>query len=119
MTHYSNLECSKRLQPILEKLGVRCDGWYSGGTISDNPYHKVYVDGVEPTPLYRSDTLEDLLPRTFIEKGRVCFNHMSGIDMKTWERIVILLRAAAGTRNPEKLTALTDLICLLDKEGLL
>lgn len=132
-----DIERCKKVQPIMERLGIEPDGWwvyaehglpYNG--LSDLkktfiPNNQVFGKG---QATYRQDKLELALPEwwhKFKLVGVEFYGHTEDY-LQAWvesrdysEEILWALYSSISGRGEPKRQATVDLICLLDEEGLL
>jgi len=136
MTNYlENIDLLKQLEPIMERLGVEADGYMIAMRIGDKTHTVIYdclydleVDSGDidyAFKLYRSDTLENVLPEWLYDRGLylVGFLKMYSLSDEICEDIANKIRDTMpqlqGLRGQPKLEALAQLVILLDGEGLL
>lgn len=116
---YTNLEQSRIVAPIMERLGVEADAWISQNIISENPHHKVISNGVEAAPLFRLDKILLALPdwcteRYGLQKIAKLHPEQEGKEFQWWSRVFEM----QSKRGSEAIAAAVELLKLLEDEGL-
>ena len=114
-----DIERLKKLEPIMERLGMKPDAWSGYSDITGDTMvaqRKGQLDA-EWQALYRADTLEAALPESFY--GNRPIDSLELDAGKLQDYITCLWVHSRASRGKARLESLADLIILLDEEGLL
>ncbi len=121
---YLRLERAKKIQHVMERLGVEPDNLYAATIRGDyellphiNYIRPYFIDAMPDIPTWRKDKLEAILPIPVELYQRIkppTEESLAVVDLYTTR-----LGYLRDLRGQEALDAVSDLICLLDENGLM